>query len=318
MHGICGITDFTLKHVNDVANITGSKLGGEHALLVQNGGESPVHRTVEGYDFSIVCHGTLCGKEALISELKNYGYSLITDSDAETVLYMYIHYGEKCAERLDGNFAFAINDCMRRRVFLCCRGQDLTYTKNGTATLFSTDERLLFQMAESAPKITADGLFRIFFEGCDRGVLDGVFRLPEEHYMIISRRGIAIKQYADMPKVDVTDAEKAFRAFSALLKPTVFDTLSTHDANPNFADFIRGRNARITDIFEYPCRFENGNYADMLRRGFLRAIAEEASPLTALCDTDKLLNYISSEEFLPSAAEFLIRINKLLTDVKII
>lgn len=317
MHGICGLTDFTQRTASGGAGIAGNKLYTEHTLLIQSN-DNPVHRTVEGYDFSIAFSGVLCEKDRLISELKNCGYSLITSTDAETILYMYIHYGEKCAEKLTGSFAFAINDCMRRRVFLCCRGQTLTYMRSGTAILFSADERQLFEIADMPPQITADGLRRIFFEGCDRGVLNNVFVLPEEHYMIISQRGIAVKQYADMPKIEEDTEKDVFRVFSKLLKPTVYDTLKGTEASSHPADFIRERNARITDIFEYPCRFEKGSYTDMLRRGLLRAVAEENSPLTALCDTDKLLSYINAEDFSPLAAEFLIRADKLLRGVKII
>ena len=318
MHGICGLTDFTRKEMCGGENIAGNRHSGEHALFIQPGGESPVHRTVEGYDFSIAFCGTLCKRKEHISELKSFGYKLITDTDAETVLYMYIHYGEKCAEKLRGNFAFAVNDCMRRRVFLCCRGQDLTYMRSETAVLFSTDERLLFKMADKPVQIGTDGLQRIFYDGCDCGVLKNVFVLPEEHFMIISRRGISVKQYADMPEADTREAEKIFPLFSAFLKPIVSDTLSVSDANPDYNAFMRRRNARITDIFDSPCQFENGNYSDMLRRGLIGVIKDEASPLTALCDTDRLLNYISSSEFSTLAAEFLIKINKLLEGVRIV
>lgn len=316
MHGICGFTDFTQKEICNVNHIPGKRHSGEYALFIQNDGENPVHRTVEGYDFSIVCSGELCGKEKLISELKTYGYSLITETDAEIILYMYIHHGEKCAEKLNGNFAFAINDCMRRRIFLCCRGQDLTYMHSDTAILFSSNERRLFEMAKKPPQIDPSGISRIFSGGCDRGVLKDTFIVPEEHYMIISRRGIALKQYADMPEYNIITAKKIFPVFSELLKPAVLKTMPS--ANPDYNAFMRGRNARITDIAELLYDFENESYTDVLRHGFLRVLSEENSPLTALCDADSLLDYVNSSDFSPLAAEFLIRINKLLSGVHIV
>ena len=321
MHGICGFIDFTKNTISGGETISGNRHIGEHSLFIQLcGGEKPVHRTVEGYDFSIAYSGTLCGRAEEAEKLKACGYSLITDSEAETVLYTYIHYGEECAKRLRGNFVFAVCDCMRQRVFLCCRGQELTYMRDGERVLFSSDERLLFEMAKKPLTADTDGLRRIFIHGCDCGVLKNVYCLPSEHYMIITRRGAAVKQYAETPETDTETAKKAFPVFRALLKQSVSDTLISDDtaSETDYIDFMRRRNARITDIFTSPCRFENGDYKDMLKHGLMRAVRDGAAPVTALCGEDKLYGYIRSEDFSSAAAEFIIRINNLLYGARIV
>ena len=45
-------------------------------------------------------------------------YTFSTDSDTETILHAFEEYGEACVQRLDGQFAFAIYDLEKERLFL--------------------------------------------------------------------------------------------------------------------------------------------------------------------------------------------------------
>ena len=89
------------------------------AVIDPEGGKQPMTRTVEGYEFAITYNGELYNTDELRRELIKYGYEFSTTSDTEVLLYAYIHYGEKCAERFNGIYAFCVWDSMRQRVFAC-------------------------------------------------------------------------------------------------------------------------------------------------------------------------------------------------------
>ena len=89
------------------------------AVIDPEGGAQPMKRCVDGYDFVITYNGELYNAEDLKQELSAFGYVFETSSDTEALLYCYIHYGEACAEKLNGIYAFCIWDSMRQRVFFC-------------------------------------------------------------------------------------------------------------------------------------------------------------------------------------------------------
>ena len=50
----------------------------------------------------ITYNGELYNTNDIRNDLKSHGYEFTTASDTEVLLYAYIHYGEKCAEMLNG------------------------------------------------------------------------------------------------------------------------------------------------------------------------------------------------------------------------
>src|SRR5699024_10002878 len=96
----------------------------EHAALAHarlavvdiEGGKQPMTRVAGPYRYTIVYNGELYNAPELRSDLETRGYHFETASDTEVLLYTYIEYGFDCCEKLNGIFAFAIDDEKRR----CC------------------------------------------------------------------------------------------------------------------------------------------------------------------------------------------------------
>ena len=144
MCGICGFINFKTNLVKNerenlaVAHRMAEKLRhrgpnswgewvGEHAVFAHSrlavidveNGLQPMKRTVEGHEFVITYNGELYNTNDIRNDLKSHGYEFTTASDTEVLLYAFIHYGEKCAEMLNGIYAFVIWDSMRQRIFAC-------------------------------------------------------------------------------------------------------------------------------------------------------------------------------------------------------
>ena len=88
------------------------------AVVDIEGGVQPMKRVSQGYEFIIAYNGELYNTPELRRELEGFGYEFTTTSDTEVLLYSYIHYGTDCINKLNGIFAFAIYDSMRRCVIL--------------------------------------------------------------------------------------------------------------------------------------------------------------------------------------------------------
>lgn len=194
---------------------------GEHACFSHTrlavidpvGGAQPMTRTVEGYEFAITYNGELYNTDELRKKLCEFGYSFDTTSDTEVLLYTYIHYGEKCAEMLNGIYAFCIWDSMRQRVFACRDRfgvKPFFYTISGDSILFSSEIKGLFKNPSFAASVDKTGLQELFAISPARtggvGVFKDVLELKPAHSMIIDRCGIKIFPYWSLKSHEHTDS----------------------------------------------------------------------------------------------------------------
>lgn len=69
--------------------------------------------------FYIVFNGEIYNYLFLKKQLKDLNYNFRTNSDTEVVLYSYIHWGEKFADKLDGMFSIIIYDKLNDELIVC-------------------------------------------------------------------------------------------------------------------------------------------------------------------------------------------------------
>ncbi|MDD6483796.1 MAG: asparagine synthase (glutamine-hydrolyzing) [Clostridiales bacterium] len=176
-------------------------------------GKQPMRRCVSDYDFVITYNGELYNTEELRRDLELHGYHFTTGSDTEVLLYTYIHYGEECAQRLNGIFAFAIYDSMRRQVFLCRDRfgiKPLFYAGCGDTIVFGSEIKALFAYPGIEPALDREGLCELFgmspARTQGRGVYKGICELRPGRFMIVGRRGIKIRKYYELKSRPHTDS----------------------------------------------------------------------------------------------------------------
>lgn len=194
---------------------------GEHAAFAHTrlavidpaGGAQPMQRTVDGYEFVITYNGELYNTEDIKRRLADFGYTFSTSSDTEVLLYAYIHYGEKCAELLNGIYSFCIWDSMRQRLFACRDRfgvKPFFYTILGDTVLFSSEIKGLFRHPSFNAAVDKVGLQELFAISPARtqgvGVFKDVLELRPAHSMIIDRSGIKIFPYWSLESHAHTDS----------------------------------------------------------------------------------------------------------------
>lgn len=86
------------------------------SILDLAGGSQPIAN--EDESLWIVFNGEIFNHLELRNELRNRGHQFRTASDTEVVLHLYEDFREDCLQQLNGQFAIAIWDSRRRRLFL--------------------------------------------------------------------------------------------------------------------------------------------------------------------------------------------------------
>lgn len=183
------------------------------AVVDISGGAQPMKRMSQGYEFVIAYNGELYNTAELKSELSGFGYEFETSSDTEVLLYAYIHYGTDCLKKLNGIFAFAIYDSMRRCVVLARDRfgvKPLFYYRLGDTVVFASEIKALFKYPGINAELDRDGLCELLAMSPARtegnGVFKGVKEVLPAHFMRISNGKMTEKPYWELKSGEHKDS----------------------------------------------------------------------------------------------------------------
>lgn len=184
-------------------------------VIDKKNGKQPMICGRNGEKYVIVYNGELYNTGELRSELKRKGYTFKGHSDTEVVLKMYIEYGEKCAEKLNGIFAFAVYELRAKRIFLCrdkVGVKPLFYSETDGSLIFGSEIKAILKSGKIKPVIDENGLYEIFFLGPARTAGSGVFKninelLPGE-YAFFSEGKLTKHRYFKLNAREFTDTPK--------------------------------------------------------------------------------------------------------------
>ena len=116
------------------------------SIIDLSGGSQPI--TNEDETLWIVFNGEIFNYIELRAELEAQGHRFRTSSDTEVILHLFEEHGPACLDRMNGQFAIAIWDCEKRKLFL---GRDrvgvrpLFYTElNDGTLLFGSEIKSIF------------------------------------------------------------------------------------------------------------------------------------------------------------------------------
>jgi asparagine synthase (glutamine-hydrolysing) len=151
-------------------------------------------------------NGEVYNFQELRDELEARGVTFRTKGDTEVVLRAYEVHGDAAVERLRGMFAFGLWDARRRRLLLARDPlgiKPLYYTQTVDGLfLFASEIRALLTWpgvrAELDPAALWDYLGQRYVPG-PRTAFKGIAKLPPGHLAVVSRDGVEIRRYWDVP-----------------------------------------------------------------------------------------------------------------------
>jgi len=170
--------------------------------------------STNGY-LHIVHNGEIYNHRELRDHLKTRGHSFRTRCDTEVILAAYAEWGERCVERFNGMWAFALWDSKAQRLF-CSRDRfgikPFYYRVHGGRFSFASEIKAfradIDQALEANLPIVRDYLEFGNVDHTDQTFFRGVYALLPAHNLVFDTRSLRIAPYwqlqpKDPPKGDV-------------------------------------------------------------------------------------------------------------------
>lgn len=206
-------------------------------------------------DLAIVMDGWLANPDELRAALLERKARLRNASDAELVLHAYDVWGEECAPRIEGEFAFVIHDRRRRMAFCAkdhCSMRPLHYHWDGQRLLVASDIAAVLAAGDFAQRLNPDAMAEHLaseFYSLEETVWSGVLRLPLASTLRVDAGGPVTQRYWT-PPLDTTLRYKrdedyydhyrevlldSVRRASRSQAPVAYDVSGGHDSSAIFA-----------------------------------------------------------------------------------
>jgi len=163
------------------------------------GGHQPMCN--EDSSLWITFNGEIFNYVELREELIGKGHKFTSRSDTEVILHLYEEKGEDCVQYLNGQWAFAIWDNRRRRLFLSrdrLGVRPLFYTQANKDFIFASEIKAILAHPGITREIDVNGLDEVFTYWCTippTTIFRNIHELPPGHSMTVDASGIATRPY---------------------------------------------------------------------------------------------------------------------------
>ncbi len=134
--------------------------------------------------YALTCNGEIYNFQELRLVLESLGHQFRSRTDAEVVLHAYAEWGQKCVERFNGMFAFAVWDKGRHELFLARDRygmKPLYYAFCGDCFLFASEQKAILTHPSVSREIDLEALLEYFtFQNLftDKTLLRGIKLFP--------------------------------------------------------------------------------------------------------------------------------------------
>ncbi|MEW6001524.1 MAG: asparagine synthase (glutamine-hydrolyzing) [Nitrospirota bacterium] len=152
----------------------------------------------------IIFNGEIYNYPDLRKELEKRGHKFSTSSDTETIVHLYEEYGEKCVEKLNGMFAFAIWDHINQRLLLArdrLGVKPLYYFFDDRSFVFGSEIKAILEYREIPRSIdfkALDSFLTFEYIPAPLSIFKGIRKLPPGHTLTLQNGKVSINRYWDL------------------------------------------------------------------------------------------------------------------------
>ncbi|WP_289022059.1 asparagine synthase (glutamine-hydrolyzing) [Desulfobacter postgatei] len=150
-------------------------------------------------------NGEVYNYQVLKEELEAKGHVFKTNSDTETLVHAYEEWGENAVKRFRGMFAFAIWD-EKKQELLVARDRlgkkPFYYSFENQSFVFGSELKVILEVPGVDKSIDYKALsdyFSLLYVPSPRTIFKKIKKLPAAHYAVISKKGMRIESYWDLP-----------------------------------------------------------------------------------------------------------------------
>lgn len=200
LHRMIGMVRY--RGPDAVGFYTEGPIGLAHArlsIIDLAGGAQPMPN--EDKTLWITFNGEIFNYLELREELEGKGHRFATQSDTEVILHMYKEKGEDCVNDFNGQWAFALWDGRRQKLFFSrdrMGVRPLFYTVHNQSLIFGSEIKSIFAFPGTLREIDLEGLNQIFT--CwttlpPKTIFKGVQEVPPGHSMVVEKGKVTLKPY---------------------------------------------------------------------------------------------------------------------------
>lgn len=179
--------------------------------------------------YAVIFNGEIYNYIEIKKDLEGF-YNFITKTDTEVLLAAYIKWGERCVEKFNGMFAFAIWDAQEKKLF-CARDRlgekPFFYNYIVERFFFASEVKALLSLGvrpEANEAIIFDYLHFGVYDHSDETFFKNIKILSPGHYLVWENNTIEIKKYwdlADVPIVNYSSDSEIEEKFRFLLSDSI-------------------------------------------------------------------------------------------------
>ena len=168
------------------------------------GGVQPMTFKNGAADLAITFNGEIFNYIELRQELIGRGRRFTTTSDTEVVLQAYAEWGADCVRHLNGQWAFAVHDARRQKLFLSRDRlgiRPLYYTTSGQTFLFASEVKAIFAhpgVSKAIDPVGLDQLCTFWSPQAPRTIFEGINLLPPSHSLTVQDGKVTVSRYWDV------------------------------------------------------------------------------------------------------------------------
>ena len=183
------------------------------AIMDPERGAQPMGITWQGEKFVLVYNGELYNTEEIRRELTALGHGFTETSDTEVVLHAYAQWREKCLDKLNGIFAFAVWEQNRERLFLArdrMGVKPLFYMLLDDGLLFASEIKTILSYPVVEPVLDAKGAAQVIMLGPGRipgsGIIKGIRELEPGQMAVFEMGRLQIDTYWSLKDREITES----------------------------------------------------------------------------------------------------------------
>lgn len=142
----------------------------------------------------VACNGEIYNHPSLRAELEKLGYVYRSNSDTETIIYAYKHWGIKALEKLEGMFALILYDFITRELYLVRDRmgiKPLYFSLQGGVLSFASEIKALWCLPWITKSFKYDAAYHYLTylaTPAPMTLYGGVYKLPSSFYLKVDAR----------------------------------------------------------------------------------------------------------------------------------
>ena len=207
-------------HADDVAVLAHRRL----SIVDLSTGQQPLSN--EDGTIWVSFNGEIYNHGDARHQLEPLGHRYRTKSDTETIVHAYEEWGDDCAHRFRGMFAFAVWDAAKRRLLLTRDRlgiKPLYWTRIGNILLFASEVKAILAsgLVEPHPNyaVLSETLSTRYTSG-EETLFANIYSLLPGHQLVFERGEVRVRRYWDLPRregnretrLGISEVAEEFRA----------------------------------------------------------------------------------------------------------